>query len=523
MYESDPRMKIALFRHGVIAPLACRRLEPEEAKAKRRFVLEQLFEYPDGSLRRVPERTLRHWLQKYRKFGFQGLFDEFRSDKGSSKALSAEVLKKAEALRKEEPARSVRTVIELLKKGGADTSRLSERTVARRLTAIGATKQLLKKGAGTYQRWEQLHANDLWHGDTSHGVWLRDPENPNNAKKTKFIVFIDDRSRLCTHGEFYFDEQIPRLLDCFGKALLTRGLPCRLLFDNGSIYRSDAIRAACAELGSEISFCRPRAPQGKGKVERFIKTVQDSFMVEANRAAVESLEALNAMFAGWLKEYHNRVHSELDGKTPLERWNEDLKRISIVTPDQLKRALMLRARRRIHINTATVSIDGIEYQASPDLAGQEVEVRWSLQDRDEVELWMLGEFIEIAKRFQIKPHTDGRHRRQDEDEAPGTPVESSKKLMQGYQSSQPEQTLEALGANDLLAMTEFVELFYKFLGRALVQEELDSLGTFFRRVAPVRRDVVSNTLLRATQVKGGELHLRFYLEQLEQAIRGGLR
>jgi len=516
-------MKIALFRHGVIAPLACRRLEPEEAKAKRRFILEQPFEYPDGSLRRVPERTLRHWLQKYRKFGFQGLFDEFRSDKGSSKALSVEVLKKAEALRKEEPARSVRTVIELLKKGGTDTSRLSERTVARRLTAIGATKQLLKKGAGTYQRWEQLHANDLWQGDTSHGVWLRDPENPNNAKKTKFIVFIDDTSRLCTHGEFYFDEQLPRLLDCFGKALLTRGLPCRLLFDNGSIYRSDAIRATCAELGSEISFCRPRAPQGKGKVERFIKTVQDSFMVEANRAAVESLEALNTMFAGWLKEYHNRIHSELDGKTPLERWNEDLKRISIVTPDKLKRALMLRAKRRIHINTATVSIDGIEYQASPDLAGQEVEVRWSLQDRDEVELWMLGEFIEIAKKFQIKPHTDSRHRRQDDDEAPGTPVESSKRLMQGYQSNQPDQTLEALGANDLLAMTEFVELFYKFLGRALVQEELDSLGTFFRRVAPVRRDIVSNTLLRATQVKGGELHLRFYLEQLEQAIRGGLR
>ena len=523
MYESDPRMKIALFRHGVIAPLACRRLEPEEAKKKRHFILEQVFEYPDGSLRRVPERTLRHWLQKYRKFGFQGLFDEFRSDKGSSKALSAEVLKKAEALRKEEPARSVRTVMELLKKGGTDTSRLSERTVARRLTAIGATKQLLKKGAGTYQRWEQLYANDLWQGDTSHGVWLRDPEDPNNAKKTKFIAFIDDTSRLCTHGEFYFDEQLPRLLDCFGKALLTRGLPCRLLFDNGSIYRSDAIRAACAELGTEISFCRPRAPQGKGKIERFIKTVQDSFMVEANRAAVESLEALNTMFAGWLKEYHTRVHSELDGKTPLERWNEDLKRISIVTPDQLKRALMLRAKRRIHINTATVSIDGIEYQASPDLAGQEVEVRWSLQDPGEVELWMLGEFIEIADKFQIKPHTDSRYRRLNEDEAPGTPVESSKILMQGYRSSQPEQTLEALRANDLLAMTEFVELFHKFLARALVQEELDSLGVFFRRVAPVRRDVVSTTLLRATQVKGGDLHLRFYLEQLEQAIRGGLR
>jgi transposase InsO family protein len=523
MYEADSRMKVALFRYGVIAPLACPRLEPDEAKQKRRYILAQLFEYPDGSRRPVPERTLRHWLQKYRKFGFQGLFDEFRSDKGTSKTMSAELLKKAGELRKEEPARSVRTVIELLRKGGSDTSTLSERTVARRLTAIGATKQLLKKGAGTYQRWEQLHVNDLWQGDTSHGVWLRDPEDPSKAKKTKFIIFVDDASRVCTHGEFYFDEQLPRLLDCFGKALLTRGLPCRLLFDNGSIYRSDAIRAACAELGSEISFCRPRAPQGKGKVERFIKTVQDSFMVEANRAAVESLDALNTMFAGWLKEYHNRVHSELDGKTPADRWKEDIHRISIVTPDQLKRALMLRAKRRVHINTAIVSVEGVDYQASPDLAGQEVEVRWSLQNTEEVELWMLGVFVETAKEFQIKNHVDVRHRRIDEDVAPGTPVESSKKLMQGYQSSHPEHTLEAAGANDLLAMTEFVGLFFKILNRALVQEELDALGTFFRRVAPVRRDVVSNTLSRATQVKGGDLHLRFYLEQLEQAIRGGSR
>ncbi|MBX9667740.1 MAG: hypothetical protein K2X93_08990, partial [Candidatus Obscuribacterales bacterium] len=117
------------------------------------------------------------------------------------------------------------------------TSSLSERTVARRLAAAGATKKLLKKGAGSYRRWEQLYVNDLWHGDTSHGIWLRDPEDPSKPKKTKFIVFVDDASRVCTHGEFYFDEQLPKLVDCFGKALLQRGRPCRLLFDNADSDR----------------------------------------------------------------------------------------------------------------------------------------------------------------------------------------------------------------------------------------------------------------------------------------------
>jgi putative transposase len=518
MYETDRRLKVALFRHGVIAPLVCRKLDPDAVKELRKRILEQPFEHPDGSLRTVPERTVRHWLQKYRKHGFKGLFDEFRSDRGKCKAIPDDLLQKAEELRREEPGRSVRTIMEILKQLNIATGSLRERTVARQLTVRGATKKLLKKGAGSYRRWEQLHANDLWHGDTSHGIWLRDPENPNKAKKTKFIVFVDDASRLCTHGEFYLDEQLPRLLDCFGKALLKNGRPCRLLFDNAFIYHSTSMATMCAELGSEISFCRPRAPQGKGKVERFIKTVQDSFMTEANRAGVQSLHELNAMFNGWLENYHNRLHSELDGKTPKERWKEDMARISLVTEAELRRALMLRATRKVHINTATVSVDGKDYQASTDLAGQEVEVRWHPQQTESVELWMLGEFIEVAPAFRIKPWVEPRAQQEKED-APGTPTASSKMLMQSLQANQSDDSVVPINSSNLLACTEFVKLFRDALERELVQEELNSLGVVFARLAPLRRDVVATSLQRSIQVKGGELHLRFYLEQLEQALR----
>lgn len=241
-------------------------------------------------------------------------------------------------------------------------------------------------------------------------------------------------------------------------------------------------------------------------------------MVEADRAAVESLAVLNEMFAGWLKDYHNRVHSELQGKTPMQRWTEDSKRRSSVGADEVSRALMLRARRRININTATVSVDGRDYQASPDLAGQEVEVRWSVQNTSSVELWMLGEFIETALEFKIKSYVERRERELEPDEAPGTPIESSKKLMAGYQSSQPDVALGGQQVNDLLACSEFVKLFRKSLDRELIQEELDMLGAFFLRVAPIRREVVVTTLERSVQVKGGDLHLRFYLEQVEQGI-----
>lgn len=242
-------------------------------------------------------------------------------------------------------------------------------------------------------------------------------------------------------------------------------------------------------------------------------------MVEADRAAVESLEALNAMFTGWLKEYHNRKHSQLHDQTPHERWSEDSKRISTVTQDEVRRALMQRVRRRINITTATVSIDGRDYQASQDLAGQDVEVRWSVHNMDSVELWMVGEFIEVAPEFKIKSYVDRRERLTEPDEAPGTPVESSKQLMMGFQVSEPDLSLGAHQVNDLLACSEFVKVFRKYIDRALIQEELNTLGEFFLRVAPIRREVVVSTLERAVLVKGGDLHLRYYLEQLEQSIR----
>src|SRR5262249_46218865 len=285
------------------------------------------------------------------------------------------------------------------------------------------------------------------------------------------------------------------------------------------IYHSTTLATMCAELGIEISFCRPRAPQGKGKVERFIRTVQESFYKEANHAGIDSLSKLNALFHSWLAEqYHKKSHSGLEESTPLQRWEQDVKRLSLVTADELRRALMLRVRRKVHINTATVSVDGRDYQASPDLAGQELEVKWSPNYPESVELWLLGEFIEVAREFQVKSWVEPRNNRP-VDQPSGLPYDSSKAYMQGLLSAGQTPTLPGLKADELLSCGEFVQLFARVLERQLVQQELDRLGDFFNRVAPVRKDAVASALTRAVFVKGPELHIRYYLEQLDQSLR----
>lgn len=524
MHKKDRRQEVALFRYGVIARLvAGRTAQREELSVIRNQILSTEWDYPDGSKKVIPERTLRHWLRLYRKHGFEGLHDERRSDRGACKVISVEVLDHAENLRKELPSRSVRSVLNLLQAEGMDVSQFSERTLARQLTQRKATKKLLKKGLGSYQRWEQRYVNDMWQSDVSHGIWLRDPQNPNKSRKTKLIAFIDDASRVITHAEFYWDEQLPSLIDCFGKALLKRGCPSRLLVDNGSIYRSKTFAVMCAELGVELAFCRPRAPQGKGKIERFFLTAQQAFFNEAYKAGIESLSELNNLFEGWLKtEYHNRIHSELAGLTPLERWQNDFEHVSVVLPEELRRALMLRETRTVHINTATVSVNGREYQASPDLGGQIVEVRWHPNYTDSVELWVAGEFVEVATEFVVKPWVESRKDADDDMELiSGVPLESSRNFLFSLADGSPDTGILETKSNELLTHEQFISLFGQQLSREFIAEELELLAQFFRTFAPFRKETIESVLTRATEVKGNELHIRFYLEQLELSIRKG--
>jgi transposase InsO family protein len=518
--STNEKEKVAMFRYGVIAPLICRRFENKLTETEaRREILEQEVLYPDGMLRKVPERTLRYWVERYRKYGLDGLYDGLRKErknKGRAKAISLEVLERAEKLRRELPERSARTIIELLRLQGLPTGGLKERTLQRHLKRLGATRVKLRKSGQLYRRWEQLFANDLWHGDTAHGVWLPDPTNPNKMKRTKLIAFVDDASRVCTHAEFYFDERLPSLIDTFTKALLKRGKPRQLLLDNAFIFHSTALEVMCAELQTELSFCRPRRPQGKGKIERLIRTIKDGFVGEASRAGFTSLEELNEAFQGWIEsEYHARVHSEIK-QTPLERWQKDESVILAVTPEHIRRALMMRAQRKVQEQTGTIYLDGLEYECSKDVAGQTVEVRWNVDQTESVEVWAGGQFKELA--WLSKRPTSVSSVSPMEEEAYPT-VASAKTRMAQLRAVTRSESIRR--SDEFLSSDEFSQLVARYLERGLQPLELEKLSQFFRKFAPLKRSDVEKGLKKTVSVKGTSLHLRYYLQHLEQVAYAG--
>lgn len=67
------------------------------------------------------------------------------------------------------------------------------------------------------------HANEMWQGDTMHGPAIKQADS--SWKKTYFIAFIDDASRLITHGEFFYADDTVNMLNAFRSACINAVSP----------------------------------------------------------------------------------------------------------------------------------------------------------------------------------------------------------------------------------------------------------------------------------------------------------
>ena len=146
-------------------------------------------------------------------------------------------------------------------------------------------------------------------------------------RKTYLFAFLDDHSRLLPGYRWGHAEDTVRLAAALRPALASRGVPSAVYVDNGSPIVDRWLLRACAKLGVRLVHSTPSRPEGRGKIERFFRTVREQFLVEitgepdmAGRHHVADLAELNRLFTAWVETvYHRTVHSET-GQTPLDRW-----------------------------------------------------------------------------------------------------------------------------------------------------------------------------------------------------------
>ena len=89
---------------------------------------------------------------------------------------------------------------------------------------------------------------------------------------------FDDASRLVAHSAFCLGETALEIEGVLKQALLRRGVPLKIVVDNGPAYRAQSLQGICARLSIQLIFCRPYTPEGKGKLERWHRTVREQFI-----------------------------------------------------------------------------------------------------------------------------------------------------------------------------------------------------------------------------------------------------
>lgn len=392
----NEELETALKRHEMISPLLLPGLDESEKRRIRREILER-----EG----ISERTLRRYVAAYRENNYVGLLKKTRQDTGKTKAISQEVLDRAAELRQELPERSVRRIIRILEgEGIVKKGDISRSTLSRHLLNMGFGATELKNTkitANAVRRFQKSGRNMLWQSDIKYGPFI--PTANGGKKRTYMVAFIDDATRLVCHAEFYDNQRLPILEDCFRKAILKYGKPDAVYVDNGKVYVSRWFRVACAKLGIRHINTKAYSPESKGKIERFNSTMEE-FLQEISLEKPKSLEELNQKFRIWLDEgYNMREHSSLKEKTPMQAYSRDPKKVRFATPEECADAFLWEDTRKVD-NTGCIKLNGYEYEAGIEYIGKKVDVRYDPFDMGLVEIWYSGE-----RKKKVSPLTIGEY------------------------------------------------------------------------------------------------------------------
>jgi putative transposase len=404
--ELDPlRQAVALFRYGVIADIT--QLPPEHRGLYKLLTDKAQREYniPGSLRRRVAAETLRGWLRAYRRGGFDALVPKLRADHGSTRSIAPQVVDLLCQLKDDEPEL---TIPALIKRARAqhrdvvsDEVTLAESTVHRLLARRGLMQKSKDEPTQKdHRRFEYEAAGELWMSDVMHGPKIREA---GRMTKTYLIAFIDDATRLVPHAAFALSEGTVAYLQVLEQAVRRRGIPKRLYVDNGSAFRSRQLAVVCAKLGIALIHARPYAPQGKGKMERWFRTVRMQHLPTLGAQQLSSLEAMNRALAAWVEgEYHHAPHRGLHDETPADKWARTSDAVRM--PDSNVGELFLSEQRRRVQKDRTVTLDGVAFEVDASLCGEHVVLRFDpakKPDKRSVEVWHHGKRIEVAKRVDV--------------------------------------------------------------------------------------------------------------------------
>lgn len=380
--DDDAKRDVAIFRFGVIHDFVSgAQLDRGDQERLLREKSLRKWSIPHSRKTRITRTTILRWIKTYRDGNgkLESLYPRDRSDRGQSRGMDEDTALALLRLRKELPKATVPFLIREMSRRGlvSPGARLNLSTVYRFLHAHKLMKPDVEP-AQDRRKFEAELPNDVWQSDAMHG-----PRVEVNARmrKTYLLAFLDDHSRLVPHAQFYLSEGISAYLDAFEQALAKRGLPRKLYLDNGPAFRSRHLEYVTASLGIALIHSSPYKPQGRGKIERFFRTIRSQFLPGFKGY---TLKDLNEAIDLWLNDvYHQRIHTAT-GQTPFHRFTSHMECLR-AAPKNLRDHFRIHARRRV-AKDRTITLNGRLYEAPVALIGKQVILLYHEHQPDQVEV-----------------------------------------------------------------------------------------------------------------------------------------
>ena len=379
----DEKMQVAIFRFSVISDFVNgSQMDREE---KQRLVQEKCarkWSIPFSSRTSISPSTLYRWIRLYQNSNrdLKSLCPGSRADRGKSRSMDEETCLALASLRHQMPRATARHLIATMENRHLVTAGvpLSLSSVYRFLHQHNLMNLAAQRPVDR-RKFEAELPNDLWQSDVMHGPHL---EINGRKKKSYLIAILDDHSRLIVHGQFYLNEQLTSYLHTLEQGLAKRGLPRKLYVDNGPAFRSRHLQQVAAALGIALIHSKPYTPQGRGKIERFFRTVRTDFIPGFTGT---TLTELNEAFDLWTNElYHQRKHGATSQK-PFERFTANMQCLR-AAPKNLKDYFRQTARRRV-AKDRTVTLMGHLFEAPVNLIGCQVELLYHADTITRVEVF----------------------------------------------------------------------------------------------------------------------------------------
>jgi putative transposase len=289
--RADRARDIALYRYSLIRPLADPGLSPSERGRLVRELAAQVHLGPSGQPATVSRASLDRWIRAWRAGGFDALIP---AERQVAPRTDAEVLELAARLKRERPARTAAHIARIIEseQGWAPSPRTLQRHFAR--LELGTRPDGMPPKP--FGRFEAGEPDQLWVSDGLHGPIIE-------GKRAVLFALLDDHSRYVVGHRWGHGEDTLGMQAVLHDAVKTHGCPARLYCDNGAAYSSHQLAWSAAVLDIQLVHSKPGKPQGRGKIERWNRTVRDQFLVEIDPAGagreVASLAELNRLFTAW--------------------------------------------------------------------------------------------------------------------------------------------------------------------------------------------------------------------------------